>query len=182
MSNALSCQAKMVCLCWACCYGNTICKCDGWNRLFHFSVSRILEIVHGNVFNVARFPPFLIEVFGCFIVKYQCKINYTTEEAGQLKMCLSKISVYGNMFDHNYASLVFLWSTQVVCPCDIHKVSRFLYWKEGTVEKRNSVRRNDDKFWIWPQCIKLFHQSLMIASVSLKILNFIVFGIRFFVF
>ena len=31
---------------WACCYSNTICKCDGRNRLFHFfSVRRILKIV-----------------------------------------------------------------------------------------------------------------------------------------
>ena len=39
------------------------------------------------------------------------------------------------MFDHGCASLVFLRSTMVVYPCDIHKVSRLLTGKKGQLKK-----------------------------------------------
>ena len=42
---------------------------------------------------------------------------------------------YGNMFDHDCTSLVFLGSAMVVYPCDIHKVSKLLIGKEGQLKK-----------------------------------------------
>ena len=39
------------------------------------------------------------------------------------------------MFDHGWASVVFLLSTMVVYPCDIHKVSRLLTGKKGQLKK-----------------------------------------------
>ena len=38
---------------WACCYSNTICKCDGRNQLFHFfpSVACLRLCCHSNAFD-----------------------------------------------------------------------------------------------------------------------------------
>ena len=49
---------------WACCYSNTICKCDGRNRLIHFfpSVAFLKMCCHSNVFNCGSIFSFLIEV------------------------------------------------------------------------------------------------------------------------
>ena len=38
----------------------------------------------------------------------------------------------------------------VVYPCDIPKVPKLLTGKDMAIEKRTSVRRNDDQFLIWP--------------------------------
>ena len=38
----------------------------------------------------------------------------------------------------------------VVYPRDTYKMSRLLTGKKGQQKKRNSVRRNDNQFWIWP--------------------------------
>ena len=42
---------------------------------------------------------------------------------------------YGNMFDDDCASLVFLRSAMVVYPCDINKKSRLLTGKKGQLKK-----------------------------------------------
>ena len=57
------------------------------------------------------------------------------------KFHLSHFSMccYGNMFDHGCASLVFLWSSVVVYPCDIHKVSRLLTGKKQLEKEVPSV-------------------------------------------
>ena len=49
---------------WTCCYSNTICKCDGRNRLFHFfRPSHFKDCVAiAMCLVVALFFPFLIEV------------------------------------------------------------------------------------------------------------------------
>ena len=86
-------------------------------------------------------------------------VNYKAREEGPPEMYFSDrqnlstksrpshflMSCYGNMFDHDCALLVFLWSAMVVYPCDIHEISRLLTGKKG-----QSVRRNDDQLWIWP--------------------------------
>ena len=64
---------------WTCCYSNTICKCDGRNRLFHFfrqsqfkdCVAIAMRLI------VALFFPFLIEVCWLFyfVVYSLCKIT-----------------------------------------------------------------------------------------------------------
>ena len=64
---------------WTCCYSNTICKCDGRNRLFHFfrpshfkdCVAIAMRLI------VALFFPFLIEVcWLLYCVLYSlCKIT-----------------------------------------------------------------------------------------------------------
>ena len=65
--------------CPACCYSNTICKCDGRNRLFHFfRPSHFKDCVAIAIcFIVALFFPFLIEVcLLLYCVVYSlCKIT-----------------------------------------------------------------------------------------------------------
>ena len=63
---------------WVCCYSNTICKCDRWNRLFHFfRPSHFKDCVAiAMCLIVALFFPFLIEVcwlLNC-VVSSLCKI------------------------------------------------------------------------------------------------------------
>ena len=54
----------------------------------------------------------------------------------------------------------------VVCPCDIHKMSSLLTGKKGQLKKRNSLRHNDDQFWIWPISISCPLQPYDITFVS----------------
>ena len=65
---------------------------------------------------------------------------------------------YGNMFDHDCAALVFLWSAMVAYPCNIHKVSRPLTGKKEQSKKKKGKKKqkkkqtfcpDDDQFWIW---------------------------------
>ena len=48
----------------ACCYSDTICKCDGRNRLFHFfHPSHFKDVAIAMCLIVDQYLPFLIEVF-----------------------------------------------------------------------------------------------------------------------
>ena len=74
---------------WACCYSNTICKCNGRNRLFHFfRPSHFKDCVAIAIcLIVALCFPFLFEVCWLLycVVYALCKITQPGE-AGQLKM------------------------------------------------------------------------------------------------
>ena len=80
---------------------------------------------------------------------------------------------YGNMLDHGCASLVFLWSSVIVYPCDIHKVSKLLTGKKGQLEKRSSVRHMMTNFGFGPQL--LIFLKLYLVDPYLTRLFFFVF-------
>ena len=88
-------RQKRNCHSWTCCYSNTICKCDGRNRLFHFFRPSHFKdcIAIAMCLIVALFFPFLIEVYWLLycVVYSLCKI--TQLEKQDNRKCIFATSV-----------------------------------------------------------------------------------------
>ena len=138
---------------WVCCYSNTICKCDGRNRLFHFfRPSHFKDCVAIAMYLiVALFLAFLIEVCWLLycVVHSQCKSHSwrsrTTEnvllEQNSVRRtfkCVATVTCLIMAAPHLvffffFFFFFFLRSAMVVYLCDRHKVSRLLTGKKRPI-------------------------------------------------
>ena len=99
---------------WACSYSNTICKCDGRNRLFHFFRPSHFKdcVTMAMCLIVALYFPFLIEVCWLLycVVYFQCKI--TQLEKQDNRKC---VFATDGIFEQNSVCRTFQSVATVTC-------------------------------------------------------------------